>query len=160
MAHVLVVDDERDVRRGFTRTLMMAGHLPTEAGSAQEALVKCDEQAFDVVILDFIMPDMNGIELLTKIRRRQPFVRSIVVSGKIPRHRSETDISKDLREAVESDIYLHKPVANAELLDAVQRLTASAAEKDWKDIASGITSAGRTSLAAAKSAARALKKAP
>ena len=153
MAHVLVVDDERDVRRGFARTLKMAGHLPTEAGSAQEALVKCDEQAFDVVILDFIMPDMNGIELLTKIRRRQPFVRSIVVSGKIPRHRSETDISNDLREAVESDIYLHKPVANAELLEAVHRLTAPEAEKDWKDIASDITSAGRTSLAAARSVA-------
>lgn len=158
MAHVLVVDDEPDIRRAFARLLRLSGHSPAEAGSASEALQKCEEETFDVVILDFIMPGMNGIELLTRIRRRQPFVRSILVSGKLERHRSESDISKDLREAVEADVYLHKPVANDELLEAVQRLTAPEAERDWKDVAGGITSAGRTSLTAARHAAKELKK--
>lgn len=158
MSRILVVDDERDVRRAFVRMLRLAGLVPTEAGSADEALQKCEEQTFDVVVLDFIMPDMNGIELLTRIRRLQPFVRSILVSGKLDRRRSESEISKDLREAVEADVYLHKPVANDELLDAVRRLTTPEGERDWKDVASGITSAGHSSLTAARRAAKELKK--
>ncbi|MFY9821122.1 MAG: response regulator [Thermoanaerobaculia bacterium] len=158
MSRVLVVDDERDVRQAFARALRLAGLLPAQAGSADEALQKCEEETFDVVILDFIMPDMNGIELLTRIRRLQPFVRSIVVSGKLDRRRSESDISKDLREAVEADVYLHKPVDNDTLLEAVRGLTTAEADRDWKDVASGITSASRTNLTAARRAAKELKK--
>lgn len=158
MRRILVVDDEPDVRRALARAIRFADFLPSEAGSADEAIRLCDEHSFDVVILDFIMPDMNGIELLARLRRRQPFIRSILVSGKLDPTRAANEIAAEVREAVEADVYFHKPVANRSLIEAVQSLIAGEATQDWQSVANRIATAGRGTLKAAKSAAKDLKR--
>ncbi len=158
MTRVLVVDDEPGVRQALARAIKLAGLVPIEAGSADEALQKCDEHAFDVVILDFIMPDMDGIELLARIRRTQPFIRSILVSGKLDRRRGQEEIAKDLRNAVEADVYLHKPVANDALLNTIKELTAPQEERDWQQLAARIKGIDEGGLRSARKAARELKK--
>lgn len=155
---ILVVDDETGVRRAFARALKLAHFLPTEASSADEALEKCDEHTYDVVILDFMMPDMNGIELLARIRRRQPFIRSIVISGKLDRRRDEREIARELREAVEADSYLHKPVSNETLIKAVRDLLPSNDAQDWKALAARVETTRTGTIKAASEAAKALKK--
>jgi CheY-like chemotaxis protein len=157
-ANVLVVDDEQDVRRGFVRALTLQGYSVWEASSANEALQMCDAHHFDVVVLDFIMPGLNGVELLVRLRRRLSFIRSIVISGKLDRSSSQDDISKDLREAVEADVYLHKPVSNDGLIAAVQSLTSRQTPADWQAVAGTITGAQGSSLTAAKRAGKELKK--
>jgi CheY-like chemotaxis protein len=158
MAQVLVVDDEQDIGRAFVRMLELNSHTATSAGSAKEALELCDQRSFDVVILDFIMPGVTGLELLARIRRRQPFVRSILVSGKLERSRTEAEISTDVREAVEADVYFHKPVSSDDLLAAIARLTEPVEGKDWKTIASTITDASRSSVGMARDAAKKLRR--
>jgi two-component system cell cycle sensor histidine kinase/response regulator CckA len=81
--HVLVVDDERVVRRALQRILERDGHLVT--------LAECGEQAIDVyrkagadvdvVILDVMMPDVDGREVLRVMREVDPGVRVILSSG-------------------------------------------------------------------------------
>ena len=155
---ILIVDDEPDVRRAFARTLKLAHFLPTEAGTADEALERCDEHTYDVVILDFMMPDMNGIELLARIRRLQPFIRSVVISGKLDRRRDERDIARELRDAVEADSYLHKPVSNETLVGTVKGLLPSNDAQDWKALAARVETTRAGTIKAANEAAKALKK--
>lgn len=155
---ILIVDDEPDVRRAFARTLKLAHFLPTEAASADEALERCDEHTYDVVILDFMMPEMNGIELLARIRRRQPFIRSIVISGKLDRRRDEREIARELREAVEADSYLHKPVSNDTLVETVRELLPSNGVQDWKALAARVETSRAGTIKAANEAAKTLKK--
>src|SRR6266567_4757390 len=107
---VLIVDDEPTVADAFKTALKLAGHTVWTANSAKQALHLVDGTAFDIVVLDFIMPGMDGLELLARIRKLQPLVRSIIISGKIDTDSPEEDISKSLGEQVEAELYLHKPV--------------------------------------------------
>ena len=64
MATVLVVDDHRDANDILCRLLRMQGHHTASAFTGEEALVSLQEKCPDVVILDFMMPGMDGIETL------------------------------------------------------------------------------------------------
>jgi len=68
MATVLVVDDHRDANDILCRLLRMQGHHTASAFTGEEALVSLQEKRPDVVILDFMMPGMDGIETLRHIR--------------------------------------------------------------------------------------------
>ncbi len=79
--HILVADDDRDVRELLARVLRKAGHdvfLTEDAEGAVKALA-C--QTFDVVISDIVMPGLTGIELLRETRRRDLDVPVILVTG-------------------------------------------------------------------------------
>jgi len=67
-AHVLVVDDEEDIRFLLRRILEKANYGVSEAENAQKALKLLSENKFDLILLDVMMPDMDGVELSRKIR--------------------------------------------------------------------------------------------
>jgi two-component system phosphate regulon response regulator PhoB len=135
MANILVVDDELDVLEALARALRLAGHSVTRANQADEALRLCEDHSFDLVVLDYIMPSMSGIELLNKIRGYQPTIRSVIVSGKIDSQLSEEEVASELRDRIEADSYLHKPLDNAKLLDTIKILLGKDEERSWKQIA-------------------------
>ena len=131
---ILVVDDEMSVLAAWKRALKYGGYHVESALSADDALALVKERGFDVVILDFIMPKMTGLELLSEIRKHIPMIRSIIVSGKLDRDVDETTISEDLKRQLECDIYLHKPIDNRKLRSAVKELTEGNSKEDWKAI--------------------------
>lgn len=67
---LLVVDDVDDNRNILMRRLMVAHFEVEEAASGAECLEKLDERAYAAVLLDYIMPDMDGLETLKRIRQR------------------------------------------------------------------------------------------
>ena len=67
---ILVVDDVADNRDILTRRLVRRGFEVVEAAGGQEALMQVDEQPFDVILLDIMMPDLSGNEVLRRIRER------------------------------------------------------------------------------------------
>src|SRR5262249_17719772 len=69
-ACLLVVDDDADNREILSRLLRLKGHTVLEAGSGPEALALVDESAVDLVILDIMMPDVSGYEVLERLRER------------------------------------------------------------------------------------------
>ena len=81
MHHVLVIDDELDVRDAVKRVLDRAGYSVRTADAAAEALVELRRRPADVVITDIIMPKINGVEAIESIRREFPSVRIIAISG-------------------------------------------------------------------------------
>ena len=79
--HVLVVDDEPALREICEEALSGAGHAVTLASNGQDALSKLGTHGFDLVISDLRMPDMNGQDLLSQIRKHQLDVDFLVMTG-------------------------------------------------------------------------------
>jgi DNA-binding NtrC family response regulator len=80
MARILVVDDEDSVRRVLKRFLSSIGHDAIMASSGEEALEKIQEEPA-IVLLDYLMPEVNGIEVLEKIKEISPSTDVIMVTG-------------------------------------------------------------------------------
>jgi DNA-binding NtrC family response regulator len=68
-ASILVVDDEKLIRWSLRECLQREGYNVVPAENGKEALSKLDEEGFDLILLDYKLPDTNGIDLLEKIRR-------------------------------------------------------------------------------------------
>ena len=69
MAKILVVDDEPDIYRLIQRFAEHQGHQAVGAASGQEAVNLCREQDFDIVIMDVMMPDLDGFTASREIRQ-------------------------------------------------------------------------------------------
>jgi YesN/AraC family two-component response regulator len=80
MKKVLIVDDEPVVRR-FIKISLKGQYATDEAGNGEEALRKTEKEEFDCVITDVQMPQMDGIKLLSELKRKRPKTSVIVMSG-------------------------------------------------------------------------------
>jgi DNA-binding response OmpR family regulator len=154
----LIIDDEKLVLNGFKTALELEAFKVWTALDAKTALKLVQEMSFDVIVLDFIMPGMDGLELLARIRKHQPLVRAIIISGKIDIKKTEDDMTKMLGERVEADLYLHKPVSNERLVEAVKSLLAPPDGGDWKTIAGQFVQKQAAPISKAKATAKELKK--
>jgi DNA-binding NtrC family response regulator len=114
MMRVLVVDDEVEVGRALGRLLRRQFDVEL-ARNAEEALSKLDAAPFDVVLCDFRMPGMNGADLLREVKRRQPGVRRVLVSGYAD---LSSGAAPDPGEPVWN--FLRKPWSREELLAALE----------------------------------------
>ena len=81
MSTVLIVDDDTNTLASLARAFKLAGHQATTASSAALALEALQEQRFDLVLSDVVMPDMDGIALLGEIRALGLTTPVVMVSG-------------------------------------------------------------------------------
>ena len=73
MAHILIVEDDQDINKLIARNLKLVGHSYTQAFDGLAALELIQTHAFDLVLLDIMLPKMNGFELIPKIEN-QPVI--------------------------------------------------------------------------------------
>jgi signal transduction histidine kinase len=78
---ILVIDDELGMRRGCRRALTRRGYRVEVAETGQEGLTKIRDGQFALVLLDVMMPDASGIELLADIRENDPDTVCIIITG-------------------------------------------------------------------------------
>lgn len=78
---ILVVDDEEAIRRLLSDSLARAGYRVAAAGSGREALALVEQEPPDLIILDLVMPEMDGIEALRRIRERGVTARVLVLTA-------------------------------------------------------------------------------
>ena len=81
MPSILVVDDEDQIRRLIRETLEQAGYHVTEARDGKEALRQYRLAPADLVIMDILMPEQDGLEASAILRREFPSVRIIAITG-------------------------------------------------------------------------------
>ncbi len=81
MKSILVVEDDDAIRGSLEKILTKSGFTTVEASNGRDALAAFDPRTIDAVVLDLIMPDVEGIETLTKLRRSSPDVRVLAISG-------------------------------------------------------------------------------
>ena len=79
--HILVIDDEPDLRTLYELTLLREGYRVDTAGSVGDAAARLAESVYDLVITDMRLPDGSGIDLLRHLRTRQRPERSIVITA-------------------------------------------------------------------------------
>ncbi|MFM7321466.1 MAG: sigma-54-dependent transcriptional regulator [Armatimonadota bacterium] len=81
-ATILVVDDEPNLRRVLTAVLERDGHRVIVADGGRDAIRKAKaETRLDLLVTDFLMPDLNGLEVLEAVRRQHPGLRALLISG-------------------------------------------------------------------------------
>ena len=124
---VLVVEDEPDAAELFAEMMRVNGFRVIKMFSSTPAISMIAQEKPDVVILDVMMPDVSGLEVL-RFMRREPELKDIpviVVSAK--------SMPSDIRTGMEAgaSMYLTKPVGYLDLKHAVERLT-----KDEADLSS------------------------
>jgi len=116
---ILVVDDDPDVLFATARIIQKAGYQVIKASTGRECLLKAKEKKPDLILLDVVMPDVNGIELCRQIKADSLFESTFVVlvSG------SKT-ASEDQADGLDigADGYIIRPIPNRELLARVNAL--------------------------------------
>lgn len=108
--NILVVDDDKSILRTFTRILQKSGYNIDVAETGKEAMNKAESKHYDLALVDIRLPDMDGTDLLAKLKKQLQFTVKIMITG-FPS--LETGV-KALDEG--ADAYLVKPVKPQELL--------------------------------------------
>jgi len=78
---VLIIDDEAAIRESLETLLEFEGYSVESAETGEEGLAKLAERAFDLALLDFALPDRNGLEILADIRSRDPQLAVIMITA-------------------------------------------------------------------------------
>jgi two-component system response regulator MprA len=115
-AHILVVDDEPAVRDALERALRSDGYRVSLAGDGEEALAKVSGQPPDLIVLDVLMPRLDGLETSRRLRRQGDRTPVLMLTAR--------DAVGDRVEGLDAgaDDYLVKPFALEELLARIRAL--------------------------------------
>jgi CheY-like chemotaxis protein len=84
---VLIVDDEKDFLEIIAERLGVRGMDVSTATSAEDALLLVEEKSYDVVIMDFMMPALDGFKALKLLKQKQPDIQIILLTGNVPQQK-------------------------------------------------------------------------
>jgi CheY-like chemotaxis protein len=114
---ILLVDDQKDIVRLLHSTLQTLGQKLdiVDAPSGEEALLEASRRKIDLLVADYLLPGMSGVELMRKIRVRNPEMRVIFISGMTERK------ARDEMLGAGALAIFDKPIPLADFLDAVER---------------------------------------
>ncbi len=139
---ILIVDDEPRVRSFIGCALAAAGYLPDFAANGTQALAQVRECHYDLIILDLLMPDMDGAYVLDRMLSAHPDQAVIVVSCVDDMATKIGCLERGARD------YLTKPFSLAELLARVRmQLREDAAARDYPVSSGGAGTAGNVVMA-------------
>jgi CheY-like chemotaxis protein len=116
-ANVLVVDDNEGLLETFSLILKRRGYNVETAGDGVSALEKHKKNHYDVILMDIVMPQMNGVEAFRRIREIDPGARVILMTAYYD--------DEEIRSALEEGAYkaINKPVDIAQLLEMLRGVT-------------------------------------
>lgn len=120
MAKVLIIDDVPGVRRSIAGVLSRAGHQIEEAGDGRAGLEAARRIQPDVVLVDMLMPELDGLETLEELRRARTGGKLIAMSGGGALIGADDALSSS---AALADAVVRKPFENAELVELVNTLS-------------------------------------
>ena len=113
---ILLVEDSKRLRETVAKVMRRSGYRVDESGDGDEALWKARENAYDTIILDIMLPGLNGLEILETLRRERCVVPVLLLTARD----TIEDRVQGLRQG--ADDYLCKPFALEELLARVEVL--------------------------------------
>jgi DNA-binding NtrC family response regulator len=112
---ILIVDDEESFRNHLMRLFIRRGYMVAEAATGNEALAMAEQRYFDILLLDIVLPDLNGVEVLRTLKERSPDTQVIMMTGNAT---VDTAIASMKLGAYD---YLTKPFDMEELTILVER---------------------------------------
>jgi DNA-binding response OmpR family regulator len=118
MAHILVAEDERDIRELITFTLQFAGHTITQARNGEEALALAQDHTPDLIMTDVRMPKLTGYEVIRALKEIETVRHIPVIILSAKGQDEEVEAGKDAGAAD----YILKPFAPDELTQRVAEI--------------------------------------
>ena len=106
---LLVIEDERSLRKSICDYLSMEGHICEEARSLKEALLKTGDNPYNCIILDICLPDGSGLDVIRELKEKKSSDRFLILSAKSSLEDKLTGLK------IGADDYLTKPFHMAEL---------------------------------------------
>ena len=115
---ILIVDDEKDIVEVVKKRIEFAGYNVKCAYDGKEALFMIEQEAPDLIVLDIMMPELNGSTLcgMLKFDGRFKDIPIVILSV------MSRDLDKMIGEEVKADAYLTKPFEAKELIDVIKKL--------------------------------------
>ena len=113
---VLIVDDDPGTLASLSRAFALEGYTAVTASSAARALERLQQEPVDVILSDVVMPGMDGIELLAKLRERSPAVPVVLMSAQAS---VEAAVKATRLGALD---FVEKPVSLDRLKDQINQL--------------------------------------
>ncbi|MFC4873245.1 response regulator [Negadavirga shengliensis] len=113
---ILIVEDDIVFCKMLTRFLVKNGYSVSDAQSANEAYTHLGQNEFDLAILDYKLPDENGIDILKKIKGSSPATKVILIT------RFSSQQVEDMAEQAGADAYISKPIDPSDLLIQIQKM--------------------------------------
>jgi CheY-like chemotaxis protein/DNA-binding MarR family transcriptional regulator len=111
---VLLIDDDETIRTSLSHSLRHAGFIVDTARDGQEALAKSRRKVFDVALVDIRLPDMEGTELLSRLRSDNPEINRIIVTG----YPSVQNAARAIEQGAEG--YVTKPFDTLALITKIK----------------------------------------
>ena len=115
---IIVVDDEPEIRKLLEMVLTEAGHEVITVSNGKSALNLVNSVMFDLMILDVLLPDINGYEICRHVREKslQKFLPILIISGMVSKEEELAALNAG------ADEYVKKPFENKELLARIRVL--------------------------------------
>jgi DNA-binding NtrC family response regulator len=123
---ILIVDDDENIRKVVLAILEDKGYNVESAGTAKEAIEKTKRKFYNLALIDIRLPDMEGIELLTKMRDTTPRMRKVIITGYPTLQNAVDAVNKG------ADAYIVKPFDVEKVLNTIdQQLRKQQEEKKY-----------------------------
>lgn len=116
LVHVLVVEDEQEIRELMALHLLRQGYKVTECSSAEEALNEMSRNNFQVFVLDWMLPGLSGVDIVEKIKAKNPHASVLMVTAKT----EAQDIVSGLEKG--ADDYMTKPFVPSVFIARIKAL--------------------------------------
>jgi DNA-binding NtrC family response regulator len=123
---ILIVDDDENIRKVVLAILEDKGYTVESVGTAREAVEKSKRKFYNLALIDIRLPDMEGIELLTKMRDTTPRMRKVIITGYPTLQNAVDAVNKG------ADAYIVKPFDVEKVLNTIdQQLRKQQEEKKY-----------------------------
>ena len=116
---ILVIDDDQQIRILLRQVMELAGYEVVEAGDGREGLLKLRKLGADLVITDLIMPEQEGLETITSMKKEYPKLKIIAISGG---GRIGPEAYLPAAQELGAEMVFSKPFDIRELAEAVKEL--------------------------------------
>jgi DNA-binding NtrC family response regulator len=113
-ARILVIDDDENIRKVLETILEDEGYNVETAETAKKAIEKSEKAFYNLALIDVRLPDMEGIELLSKLRSTKPKMRKIIVTGYPTLQNAVAAVNKG------ADAYVMKPFEVDKILETIR----------------------------------------
>jgi DNA-binding NtrC family response regulator len=125
-ARILIIDDDENIRKVLTAILEEEGYAIESVDTGKKAIERSKRKAYNLALIDIRLPDMEGIELLTKMKDTTPKMRKIIITGYPTVHNAVEAVNRG------ADGYIMKPFDVEKVLKTIEnQLKKQQAEKKY-----------------------------
>ncbi|MCL4436167.1 MAG: response regulator [Thaumarchaeota archaeon] len=131
-ARILIIDDDEDILNMWTAILMSKGFEVDTAKTGRDAIEKLKVETYNISIIDIVLPDMQGTQILAHMQKSAPETRRIMLTGNATVENAIASVN------LEADAYIEKPVKSSELLKVIDEQLQKQQEEQamtWEKVA-------------------------